>query len=853
MTTQTERTIRTFNPGTFQPDAEVIRQFVVRERELTIVLDVLRDNVESPSCQHALIVAPRGRGKTMLLARVAAELRTDGVLSERLLPVRFMEESQEIMDSGDFWLEALFHLAAETAKRDSDFSQELRAAHDDLAGRWRAEELDRHARATVLDAADRLGRKLVLMVENLQDLCTDVDDDFGWKLREALQTEPQIILLATATSRFKGLDDPAQPFFEQFRTVHLEPLQTRECRRLWQVVSGEEVIDREIRPLQILTGGNPRLLVIVAQFARHRSLRQLMEEIVSLIDDHTEYFRSHLQGFAKIERLVYLAVIDLWQSSSTAEIAERCRRDVRTVSAMLGRLVNRGAVSVEGSGRKRRYAAAERLYSIYYKLRRQRDEAAVIQNLIRFMAAFYSGPQLAATIAKLSTEATLEPAIREGIDHARAEDPQVARLFSNLPSRVGEDAASANVNIVQAILDKALAHSKRDEHEAAIEVYDDLVKRFGDSEVLAFQAAVAVGLFNKAVLLSHQGRHDADVAVYDDLVERYRDSTVPALQKHVVRALINKGVSLSRHGNHDAAIHVYDELTERYGDSAEAVAMALINKGVTLGRQGKMGTEIAVYDKLVERFGDSKVREVQESVAKALFNKAVSLSSRRKHAAEIEIYDEMFERFGDSTVPGVQEQLAMALFNKGTELCRQGELVKGIGIYDDMIARYLDRDETDIQKLIAKSAVYTAIAHLQLHRPEGALRSCEVFDRLNVVVDTELRWKAVFIKTRALVKLGKHRDAMKAFGAVYADLFEPTDETTVRHMLAGVIELVAMGAQQRDLLEVLLRDEEKADALAPLVAALGKGIGVQVRASAEVLEVAKDIAEEIERRRASGL
>ena len=71
------KSIRKFNPGTLQSDDEIRAQFVVRQHELDIVLEVLRGNIESPSCQHVLIVAPRGRGKTMLLARVAAELHTD--------------------------------------------------------------------------------------------------------------------------------------------------------------------------------------------------------------------------------------------------------------------------------------------------------------------------------------------------------------------------------------------------------------------------------------------------------------------------------------------------------------------------------------------------------------------------------------------------------------------------------------------------------------------------------------------------------------------------------------------------------------------------------------------------------
>ena len=81
---------------------------MVRNHEFGMVLEVLRGNTESSSCQHILVVGPRGRGKTMLLARVAAEIRTDDELSARLLPVRFMEESQEISGIADFWLETLF-------------------------------------------------------------------------------------------------------------------------------------------------------------------------------------------------------------------------------------------------------------------------------------------------------------------------------------------------------------------------------------------------------------------------------------------------------------------------------------------------------------------------------------------------------------------------------------------------------------------------------------------------------------------------------------------------------------------------------------------------------------------------
>ena len=121
--------VRKFNPGTLQSDRQVVDQFVVRRRELDIVLEIVRGNIRSASCQHVLVVGPRGRGKTMLLARAEVELRTDKEVSERLLPVRFMEESHEIATVADFWLETLFHLSRVIAAAHPGLAAELRATH----------------------------------------------------------------------------------------------------------------------------------------------------------------------------------------------------------------------------------------------------------------------------------------------------------------------------------------------------------------------------------------------------------------------------------------------------------------------------------------------------------------------------------------------------------------------------------------------------------------------------------------------------------------------------------------------------------------------------------------------------
>ena len=910
------RPIRKFNPGTLQSDEEVIEQFVIRKHEFDIVLDVLRGNVDSPSCQHVLVVAPRGRGKTMLLARVAVELRTASELTSRLFPVRFMEESQEIFDLADFWLETLFHLARESATHDPELAQELRETHAALITRWREPALEEHARAAVLEAADRLGKKLVLMVENLQALCENVNDDFGWKLRGALQSEPQIILLATATSRFEGLDDAQEPFFDLFRIVGLQPLAADECRRLWQVVSGDAVSGREIRPLQILTGGNPRLLVIVAGFAQHRSLRQLMEELVKLIDEHTEYFRSHLEVLAKTERRVYIAVIDLWQASRTGEIAARARMGVRTVSTMLGRLVDRGVVIVEGSGKKRLYAA-ERLYSIYYKLRRERDEAAVVENLVHFMVAFYSESELAEMSGTLMAEADQSKAIREGIKRAMAELPQVNSVFSSVErlgveglskqtSTIddevverfgGSDTPEVQVPVAWALSKKGDAQRARGEFERAIAVYDEVVERFGGSDAPALQAVVAWVLSKKGDMQSARGEFEAALAAYDEVVERFGGSDVSKLQVPVAWALSKKGDMQSARGEFEAALAVYDEVVEHFGgsDTPEVqvpVAWALSDKGNIQRARGEFEAALAVYDEVVERFGGSDVPKVQVPVASALVDKGDTQRARGEFEAALAVYDEVVERFGGSDAPAlqavvawavgkrgdtqrargefeaalavydevvehfggsdtpeVQVPVAWALSKKGDMQSARGEFEAALAVYDEVVERFGGSDTPEVQVPVAWALVHKGVTQTKIGRAKEALHTCEELEqRLGILPSDErlvFEWRAMCVRTKALLAQEKHRAAMDTFRSAYA-MFVSGNETMMREMLRLVPDLIVAGASERDLVEILSSDKAKSNALLPLIVALRQRNGEVVRAPAEVLEVAADIHERIE-------
>ena len=358
---------RKYNPG-FLTDDELVTTFCVRTNEFESIAETLRENVGS-SNQHLIVIGPRGSGKTSLLLRVAVEVRHNRELSSRLFPITFAEESYEVGTCGEFWLECLDRLARQAPQKESAVT--LRRTWEDLRIVQDDQSLAERCLGALLDCSDHIGKRLVLLVENLNMMLGDMDRDAGWRLRKTLQTEPRIILLGSATSRFAEIDHPDQALYDLFRVISLRPLNTTECGVLWKSICGESSPFGKIRSLEILTGGSPRLIAIVARFGAGRPLHQLMDDLLELIDEHTEYFKSHLDSLPHQERRIYLALADLWKPATTREIADRTRLSSSTCSAQLKRLIYRGVVTEEGgTPRRKQYYLVERMYNIYYLLRR---------------------------------------------------------------------------------------------------------------------------------------------------------------------------------------------------------------------------------------------------------------------------------------------------------------------------------------------------------------------------------------------------------------------------------------------------------------------------------------------------
>ena len=818
---------RKYNPG-FLDDDELVASFCVRTSEFESIVETLRECTASANT-HQIVIGPRGSGKTSLLLRVAAEMRRDAGLSSAFFPVVFAEESYEISTAGEFWLECLSRLADQAPRREGGPDlrrsfEELRAVRDDRT-------LGDRCLGAVLDFADREGKRLVLTVENMNMMFRDMADaDAGWRLRSVLQTEPRIVLLASATSRFEEIDNVKHALYDLFQALTLRPLDTRECAALWEAASGRPAPPETVRSLEILTGGSPRLLAIVARFGAGRSFRDLMADLLDLIDDHTEYFKSHLETLPAQERRVYLALADLWKPALTREIADRARLDTSKCSAQLARLVDRGVVQMAGgSARRRQYYLSERLYNIYYLLRRSRGPDRLIEALIRFMASYYSPRELVDIGVGIAREAReLDAEMRALHRSAFARLIELPALtgyrgellatvpggFMEVPDRGGplpEAAEPAPAGLgpdrhradehaesaaARAWIDEARGLVDQNRPEEALPIYDEVVRRFGESEAPALLQWVALALEGKGIALSDLNRPEEALAVYDEVVRRYGESEAPALLQRVAIALVGRGIVLRDLNRPEEELAVYDEVVHRFGESdapalLEWVATALVGKGSVLRTLDRSEEELAVYDEVVRRYGENDAPALLEWVAMALGGKGLALRTLDRLEEALAVYDEVVRRYGESEVPALLQRVAMALEDKGSAFRALDRLEEALAVYDEVVRRFANSKAPALLEWVATALVGKGSVLHTLDRPEEELAVCDEVVRRFGKSDAPalLEWVATTLvgKGSVLHTLDRSEEALAVYDEVVLRFGESDAPALLERVAAALV------------------------------------------------------------------
>lgn len=885
-----------YNPS-FLTEDELVNNFVVRHTDLELIMRVISENTTG-SNQHVLVIGPRGSGKTTLALRVAAEIERDAGLREKWYPLVFSEESYRATSAADFWLEALFHLAEQTGEEKWIRAyQEMRDELDDkrLADRplWQ-----------LLDFADSQGKRILLIVENLHMLFADLtSNDEAWKMRHTLINEPRLMLLATATTRFEDIENPSLAMFEMFKMHELKPLNDEECNTIWELVAGARLPGSQIKPIRILTGGNARLLAIIAKFGAHRSFRQLLDDLVDLIDDHTDYFKSRIDHMPSTERKVYLSLAELWKPSTAREIARIARLDVNKTSSLLNRLAGRGDVVVESRNKKTKwYRLAEGIYNIYYLMRRRGRSADRVKATVTFMVAMYGHESatrmLAEEACRLAPELCREHYAAYGEIIKSVRDRRVIdRIIASTPQRFREspffDETMKGIMTAEGVSEEAKELPKSEateldearklylqgvqcygkgDSEHALTILEQVNIRFGNTGELFLLHEVANALLFKGYILSRLDRNEQEIATYENIVQLCGAREETKLAEQVVKALVNKGKTMARLDRLDDAIDAYDEVLRCYGGREEkelagGVTKALVNKGNALCALNKPAEALQIYDEVVRRYDNRVERELVEGVLSALLEKGVTLGLLDRPEEEIAIYDDIVRRYGGSSEEDeFSSQVVLAYLYKGGVLERLGRLDLAEEAFLHTIKAIPEVEEFHLVliQLLLKSQQRYADALIKAEeiinmKPNDAhllnslswaiykqsaislLPKAETWARQAVTLSPE---DPLIHHTLAciLCRLGKGDEALES-AKKYLQ-YPAVVEKTIDDAIELFVGLAACG-QTKEALDLLV-NSPAGKHLEPLIVGLKLFLGEEGQTAMEILEVAKDVVKRIE-------
>jgi tetratricopeptide (TPR) repeat protein len=420
-----------FNPRS-QKEADFLLNFVARTTTLDFFLQQLRLTAPNQAARHLLVVAPRGYGKTSLLRRISIAVRTEAEFNTHFIALTFREEQHNVISLDVFWRNCLIALleAREDEGADPAEIARLEALCKQHAVRHllKRDEQDGEPAWEAFHAhCQQLGRRPVLLIDNLDSLLAGLTDQHQWGLRRVLQREDGPWLMAAASRYPESTNDTNAAFYDFFRIQTLDRLSDSEVMLCLRTLathrgdSGKKVIalintdPGRISALNTLSGGNPRTLAVLYSVLEAHMSEDILSQLNSMLDTFTGWYQARTEELPLQTRAVFDALALNWDPMTAAALGAATGLDTPTVSSHLARMEKLGfaeAVSLSSKRKGRNgYQVSERFFNIWYLMRHgPRSTQRAVKFLTTFLQSCFNTSELRDMASKALNGENSQPA-----------------------------------------------------------------------------------------------------------------------------------------------------------------------------------------------------------------------------------------------------------------------------------------------------------------------------------------------------------------------------------------------------------------------------------------------------------
>ena len=378
-----------YNPAN-QTKQELIKNFVVRIKELNEIFNVIKsDPMQSPP-SHFIIQGQRGSGKTTLLLRLYYEVKALVEEQNWLIPIRFDEEQYNIRTLYKLWENVALNLEEELAEGFSGLFDEMQKHIEE-------KDYDNTCYNILKKSLKKQNKKLILFIDNFGDLLGKFQKKEHQRLEYLLSTETDLRIIGGSSMVLDYKYDYTQPIYELFKIVILEGLNQKETINLllklgeyYNTSSVRDIVDNDpgrIETLRRLTSGVPRTIVLLFEIFIDNESGDSFRDLESILDRVTPLYKHRMDDLSPQQQEIVHAIAMNWDAVGVKEVARITRMESKAVSAQLKQLeFNRIVSKIKTNIKNHYYQINERFFNIWYLMRYgRRKERNKVLWLVRFL------------------------------------------------------------------------------------------------------------------------------------------------------------------------------------------------------------------------------------------------------------------------------------------------------------------------------------------------------------------------------------------------------------------------------------------------------------------------------------